>query len=202
MFNFSRKTDYALLALARLAEEGQRGSPMVSARGIAATEGLPLPLLMNLLKELGRAGLVQSSRGMHGGYSLGRPAEAIRVGDVIRAIEGPVEVALCCRVEEGTGSAAGARIAGGTGANGNGQGANGGNGSTRATAATAAEPATPAPAILDHATCHLVFSCRIGANIRRLNERMRRFLDEVTLRDLIGPAEVAQTPPRYTAIGA
>jgi Rrf2 family protein len=96
-FGLTRKTDYALLALTRLAEQaGDGGGRPISARRIAEKFDLPLPLLMNVLKDLARAHLITAQRGAGGGYSLARPAGQIRLADVVLAIEGPVSVTLCC----------------------------------------------------------------------------------------------------------
>jgi len=92
MLSLTRKTDYALLALTRLA--GQPGE-IVSAREIAERVGVSLPLLMNVLKQLASAGLVSSVRGAHGGYSLARPAEEITLAELIDATEGPMRLAPC-----------------------------------------------------------------------------------------------------------
>lgn len=104
MLSFNRKTDYALVALATLAEEGD-GGPLegrLSARQISERHGMPLPLLMNVLKDLVSVGLVTSTRGTKGGYSLARPPQGITVNDVVAATEGPVKVAACCGEEEAT----------------------------------------------------------------------------------------------------
>ncbi|MCC7408416.1 MAG: Rrf2 family transcriptional regulator [Phycisphaeraceae bacterium] len=98
MLSLTRKTDYALVALARLAADSHNGSSTpVSAREIAEAHGLPLPLMMNILKKLHRAGLISSTRGIHGGYVLNHQPRAIRLTTVIEAIEGPLRVAACCQ---------------------------------------------------------------------------------------------------------
>jgi len=98
MLSLTRKTDYALVALARLAADSHNGSSTpVSAREIAEAHGLPLPLMMNILKKLHRAGLISSTRGIHGGYVLTHEPRAIRLTTVIEAIEGPLRVAACCQ---------------------------------------------------------------------------------------------------------
>ena len=94
MFNLNRKTDYALVALARLASESD-GEP-ISARAIAEQFDLPLQGLMGILKALHRAGLVDSERGVKGGYVLARSADRITIAEVIQTIEGPTELAPCC----------------------------------------------------------------------------------------------------------
>jgi Rrf2 family protein len=95
-FSFTRKTDYALVGLASLSEADQAGRGPVSVRQIAERFGLPLALLMNVMKDLNRAGLVESKRGPSGGYILARPATEITIAHVIEAIEGPVALSACC----------------------------------------------------------------------------------------------------------
>lgn len=103
MLGFTRKTDYALVALARLAETSPGpGSSAVSARTIAERDGVPVPVLMNVLKKLVHGGLVTSTRGARGGYMLARPADGISVRDVVEAMEGRVRVTACCSDDEET----------------------------------------------------------------------------------------------------
>ena len=96
---FTRKTDYALIALASLAQE-DRGSNAsagaLSARAIAERYSVPLPILMNVLKDLVGAEIVRSTRGVRGGYALARPSRSITVHDVVAAIEGQPALAMCC----------------------------------------------------------------------------------------------------------
>ncbi|MBX3374673.1 MAG: Rrf2 family transcriptional regulator [Phycisphaeraceae bacterium] len=92
MLALTRKTDYALVALAELA-----ATPVsLSAREIAHRTELPLPLLRNLLKDLCAAGLLHSELGAQGGYRLGRAPRAISAIDVVEAVEGPIRLARCC----------------------------------------------------------------------------------------------------------
>lgn len=95
MIGLSRKSDYALVALARLAE--QHGTTLASARRIAETYSLPTQVLITVLKRLQRAGIVSSKRGSHGGYTLALDPRQITVAKVINAIEGPVQLTPCCR---------------------------------------------------------------------------------------------------------
>ena len=96
MLTLTRKTDYALVALAHLAQREAESQGLVSARQIAEAHHLPLPLLMNILKELAAAKLVQSTRGAAGGYTLARPADEISLMEVVQAIEGPLKLTSCC----------------------------------------------------------------------------------------------------------
>jgi Rrf2 family protein len=101
MFGFTKKTDYALVALARLAEEFHGGGRL-SARQIAEHYGVPLPVLMNVLKDLTTGGLVRSTRGPRGGYVLARGPQAISMAEILGAMEGPVKVTPCCEETEET----------------------------------------------------------------------------------------------------
>ncbi|WP_200761364.1 RrF2 family transcriptional regulator [Poriferisphaera corsica] len=91
----TRKTDYALVALSFLGHRHETEGGPASARFIADTYHLPLPLLMNILKELSSAGLLTSTRGATGGYRLAKEPAEISVLNVVEAIEGPLRVTLC-----------------------------------------------------------------------------------------------------------
>jgi Rrf2 family protein len=80
------KTDYAVRAAVELAA----GGALANAEHIAQAQDIPLNFLENILRDLRRAGIVESRRGQSGGYALARPAEEISVADVIRAVEGPL----------------------------------------------------------------------------------------------------------------
>ena len=84
----SAKADYALRAAAELA--AAEGSGPVKGEQLARTQSIPLKFLENILLELRHAGLVQSQRGVEGGYWLARPAAEITLAEVIRAVEGPL----------------------------------------------------------------------------------------------------------------
>jgi Rrf2 family protein len=80
------KADYAVRAAVELAAVGG----LANAEQIAQAQDIPLNFLENILRDLRRAGIVESRRGQAGGYALARPAEQISVADVIRAVEGPL----------------------------------------------------------------------------------------------------------------
>ena len=84
---FTRKTDYALVALAGLAHED---AAPASARDLAEQFHLPLPVLRNILKLLTMHGLLISTRGPNGGYRLAREPRKITLRQVIEVIEGPL----------------------------------------------------------------------------------------------------------------
>jgi Rrf2 family protein len=90
---FSTKAEYGVRVMAHLARVD--GDDPVSLSAIAESEGLPLAYLEHLVARLRRAGLVESRRGAHGGYSLGRPAESITMAEVVRALEGEIAPIEC-----------------------------------------------------------------------------------------------------------
>jgi len=84
----SAKTDYALRAAIELAAIG--GTEPVKGEAIATAQGIPLRFLENILGDLRNAGIVESRRGVEGGYLLARPAHEIALADVVRAVDGPL----------------------------------------------------------------------------------------------------------------
>ena len=84
----SAKADYAVRAAVELASAGD--GP-VKAERIAQAQEIPLNFLENIMGDLRDAGLVQSRRGVEGGYWLAHPAEEISVAQVIRAVDGRSE---------------------------------------------------------------------------------------------------------------
>src|SRR5687768_1200685 len=89
----SRKIEYGLRAMLYLAS--QREGSLVHFREIAERMNVPQDFLAKILKKLVSEGLATSTRGAHGGYSLGRPAGQITFLDVIEAMEGKVKLNLC-----------------------------------------------------------------------------------------------------------
>ncbi|MCB9385073.1 MAG: Rrf2 family transcriptional regulator [Bryobacterales bacterium] len=83
---FSRSVDYAIQALGRLAEASD--GEQVMARVIAEEEQLPAFFLAKTLQNLARHGLLKSTKGPTGGFSLSKPADKIRILDVVEALDG------------------------------------------------------------------------------------------------------------------
>ncbi|HOW68989.1 MAG TPA: Rrf2 family transcriptional regulator [Phycisphaerae bacterium] len=92
MLSFTRKTDYALISLAHIARS--QGN-YCSAREIATHYGMPIPLLMNILKVLSQHGITRSIRGPRGGYQLAKPPKDVTLHDIIVAVDGPVALTHC-----------------------------------------------------------------------------------------------------------
>ena len=71
------------------------GAGSVSLHAVAERESLPEAYLEQLVAVLRRAGLVNGKRGAGGGYMLAREPDAITAGEVVRALEGPIEPQIC-----------------------------------------------------------------------------------------------------------
>ena len=93
MLRLSKKADYALIAMKHLALRSDRGSS--SAREIAEQYDIPIELMAKVLQRLVRTGLLVSTQGTRGGYTLSRPSSSVSVADVIQAIDGPLTVTAC-----------------------------------------------------------------------------------------------------------
>ncbi len=93
MLRLSKKADYALIAMKHLARRS--GAPSTSAREIAEEYDIPIELMAKVLQRLVRMGLLVSTQGTRGGYTLQRSSAAISVGDVIQAVDGPFTVTAC-----------------------------------------------------------------------------------------------------------
>jgi FeS assembly SUF system regulator len=92
MLRISKLTDYATVILARLAAQPER---RYTAAQLAVETRLAAPTVSKLLKHLHRYGLVLSTRGLHGGYLLARPAAQITAAQILDALEGPVALTEC-----------------------------------------------------------------------------------------------------------
>ncbi|ABG57489.1 RrF2 family transcriptional regulator [Cytophaga hutchinsonii] len=89
----SKKAKYALKALLFLSKNTDRGVVLIAE--ISETEGIPKKFLEQILLELKKQGILQSKRGKEGGYFLGKPANEIGIGQVVRIIDGPLAPIPC-----------------------------------------------------------------------------------------------------------
>jgi Rrf2 family protein len=91
--NITAKSKYAVRALVELAQRnGETPVPLVS---IAEARDIPTQFLEQLFASLRRAGILQSHRGVYGGFSFNRSPRLITVLDVVEALDGPIEPATC-----------------------------------------------------------------------------------------------------------
>ena len=89
----SQKAEYAVRAVFELAK--REGSGPVKAVRIASAQIVPPRFLENILGQLRQAGIIESARGKEGGYLLARSSRELTVGDVMRALQGPMPAADC-----------------------------------------------------------------------------------------------------------
>lgn len=86
----SKRTEYGVRAVVQLARLWPQG--FIQAKDLAREEHLPNKFLEAILLALRRGGFLESKIGREGGYRLSRPPADIRVGDVIRRLEGRLSV--------------------------------------------------------------------------------------------------------------
>ena len=90
---FTTKAEYGVRLLVQLGVQG--GGQPVSLKAIAEAESLPLAYLERIAALLKKAGLVEATRGAHGGYVLGAPADEITMDAVVLALEGAIAPMDC-----------------------------------------------------------------------------------------------------------
>jgi Rrf2 family protein len=93
MLRFTKKADYGLMAIHYIAFHQHVG--VVNAKRIAEDLGIPAELLAKILQRLAKRRLIRSVNGPKGGYVLARQPGKITVGEVLRAIEGPLSIVQC-----------------------------------------------------------------------------------------------------------
>ena len=98
MLKFSKKTDYALIAMRYM--YGQGGEHISSAREIADRYGISYELVSKILQTLKRKNVIDSVQGAAGGYRLSRNLVGFSLLEFIEMIEGPLGVADCTRAGE------------------------------------------------------------------------------------------------------
>jgi Rrf2 family protein len=105
MLKLTKKADYSLIALRHFAARRQQvgADAATSAKDVADSCGIPLPLLSKLLQKLGKSGFLIAEQGTNGGYRLARDPRLISTLEVIRAIDGPIVLANCFTAEASCG---------------------------------------------------------------------------------------------------
>lgn len=89
----TKKGKYGLKAMVHLA--GRRLGESTLVNDIAVSNDIPKKFLDTILGELRNAGFVNSKKGKGGGYTLARPAHEIRVGHIVRVLDGPLAPIQC-----------------------------------------------------------------------------------------------------------
>ena len=98
----STKGRYGLKAAVDIAANSANGC--VSLKSVATRQNISESYLEQLITPLKKAGIVKSTRGAQGGYVLARDAKDITVGEVLRALEGPLDIVECTADKNACGS--------------------------------------------------------------------------------------------------
>jgi Rrf2 family protein len=93
-----KKNQYALRAVFELAKHSGTGPTKISQ--IADIQSIPVRFLEVILNKLKRSGMIDSKRGLYGGYFLRRPPDQITVGDIMRFLDGPTAAMKCSACTE------------------------------------------------------------------------------------------------------
>ena len=91
----TQEADYALRMMCLLAKQAAAGVPTVGASILAEGVAVPTRFGLKILHKLSQSGLVRTSRGAAGGYSLNSDPATLTVRQVIEAIDGPIEINRC-----------------------------------------------------------------------------------------------------------
>lgn len=89
----TRKSEYALRALVEIALNDGKG--VIRAKDIADKENMSVKFLEQVLSLLKHCGIVETRRGVGGGYVMNRPAETITLAEIIRLVDGPLAPISC-----------------------------------------------------------------------------------------------------------
>ena len=93
MLRFTKRADYGLIAIHYIAVHDRLGA--LSAKRIAEEFQIPPELLAKILQRLAKRRLIVAQAGPKGGYVLSRQPSEISVGEVVRALEGPISIVSC-----------------------------------------------------------------------------------------------------------
>ncbi|MDZ7336346.1 MAG: Rrf2 family transcriptional regulator [candidate division KSB1 bacterium] len=100
MMKFSKKVEYALIALLHMSKKS--ADELTTARELSDKYDISLELMGKILQSLVKSGMVISVQGVKGGYFLAQPIDHINISSVITAIDGPIAIADCLDNDEET----------------------------------------------------------------------------------------------------
>jgi len=93
MIKLGKLTDYAIVIMAQLSKEAVAAAR--SAHYLSDKTGVPEPTVAKVLKLLAPAGLLESMRGVAGGYRLSKAADQISIVEIITALDGSIAIVSC-----------------------------------------------------------------------------------------------------------
>ncbi len=93
--HLTKKGEYGLRALINIGIAGEVGRAHVSVSELTGLSQLPLKYVEQILHQLRLAGYVDTRRGKYGGYFLRKPANQIKIGEIVRLLDGPLAPISC-----------------------------------------------------------------------------------------------------------
>lgn len=167
MLRISKKADYAVFLLGAIARQGAfpdgpaESGAVVSAHEIAKLAGLNKSVVANLLKDLARHGVLESTRGLKGGYRLARPPAEISLGEILEIVEGRFTLVDCIGHHHDTPDAGGAHLL----------------------------PQAASPSNARNGLCSLISFCPSKNPMRVVHERISQLFRQIRLDELcsLGP---------------
>ena len=90
-----KRAEYGLRALINLGIAGELDRDRVTASDLAACDNLPLKFVEQIMGDLRAAGIIDTKRGRFGGYFIAKPMSEIKMGDLIRLLDGPLAPISC-----------------------------------------------------------------------------------------------------------
>ena len=164
MLRISKKADYAVFLLGAIARQGAfPGGPagddaVVSAHEISKQAGLNKSVVANLLKDFARHGILESTRGLKGGYRLARPPAEISLGEILEVVEGRFTLVDCIGEHHGAGRDAGSPLLG--------------------------QASSPSATSARSHTCSLISFCPSKNPMRVVHERISQMFRQIRLDEL------------------
>jgi len=181
MLRISKKADYAVFLLGAIARQGaypggSAADSVVSAHEIARQAGLNKSVVANLLKEFARHDVLESVRGLRGGYRLKRAPAEVSLGQILEVVEGKFVLVDCIDHSSAEDSPAAGGDAGGSELLPQAPSMNGGD------AGHGSE-------------CSLISFCPSKQPMRVVHERIQRLFDEIHLDELCAMIPVCSPAP-------
>jgi Rrf2 family protein len=178
MLRISKKADYAVFLLGCIVRQGAypggtAPDAVVSAHEVARQAGLNKSVVANLLKEYARAGLLESVRGLRGGYRLTRAPAAISLAEILEVVEGRFVLVDCVAHEADAAARAAGKL-------------------------LALAPSQRSDGAHDH-DCSLISFCPSKAPMRIVHERISQVFAAIHLDEL---CSLTPTPPARANLAA
>jgi Rrf2 family protein len=190
MLRISKKADYAVFLLGAIARQGvypggQAADTVVSAHEIAKQAGLNKSVVANLLKEFSRHGLLDSVRGLRGGYRLASHPREISLGQILEVVEGKFVLVDC--VTHPTAFLAG-------------DAASVGEASAAPDAGSSADASLPDETTTGAHNCALIGFCPSKQPMRVVHARISQLFADIHLDELCSMTPVASVTTAPTTI--